>query len=154
RLQSMVSGADDYLAKPVVERELLVRVQALLRTKRHLDQLIQEKRTLLQNVEKQYAELEKAHRAVAEVNILKQNILSTVSHELSTPMLQIKSAVHLLVEDVSQTDIENMPARLATQAVARMEGIIQNIIDLARWENLKHQQFILGESIDLAIRNL
>lgn len=154
RLQSMVSGADDYLAKPVAERELLVRVQALLRTKAHLDRLIIEKRILLQDLEQQNSQLERVVRRANEVDILKRNILNTVSHEMGTPMLQIKSAVHLLVEDIRRNDPDSTPARLATEAVTRMEGIIQNLTDLARSENLKRQGFILNEAIDLAVRSI
>lgn len=152
RLQSMVSGADDYLPKPVNELDLLVRVQALLRTKAHLDRLMLQKRTLVNTLEKRNRELEAALAAVAEADMLKKNILNAVSHEMGTPMLQIKSAVHLLVEDVRRSEPDSTPANLATQAVSRLEGIIQNFTDLARAENLKLETFIVKDAVDLAIR--
>lgn len=154
RLQSMVSGADDYLTKPVVERELLVRVQALLRTKHHIDNLLAEKRTLLHSLETQNKELETALETAHEANMLKKNILATVSHEMNTPLLQVKSAVHLLVEDVRRIDPNNTPAKLATQSLSRLEGIIQNITQLARSENLRQDPFILREAADLAMRTI
>lgn len=154
RLQSMVSGADDYLAKPVAERELMVRVQALLRTKNHIDRLLDENRRLLRSMEQQNRDLEHALQAAQEADILKKNILATVSHELNTPLLQVKSAVHLLVEDVRRSDPENTPARLATQSLSRLEGIIQNITHLAHSENLRQEPFILREAVDVAMRNI
>ena len=152
RLQSMVSGADDYLPKPVSELDLLVRVQALLRTKAQIDSLIQQKRDLLTALESRNKQLENALSAVAEADMLKKNIMNAVSHEMGTPMLQIKSAVHLLVEDVRKTDPDSTPANLATQAVSRLEGIIQNFTDLARAENLKLEAFLFKGAVDLAIR--
>jgi signal transduction histidine kinase len=154
RLQSMVSGADDYIAKPVNELELLVRVQALLRTKTEIDRLMSQNDALLRDLEARNAELEQALLAVKEANLLKRNILNSVTHEMGTPLLQIKSAVHLLSEDVRRADPDNVPARLVTQAIARMEGILNNITDLVRSENLRQESFILNDAVDLAMRRL
>ncbi|NJL95525.1 MAG: response regulator [Anaerolineae bacterium] len=129
RLQSMLSGADDYLPKPVMEIDLLVRVQALLRTKVQIDGLLAERRRLMDDLAKRNRELEEALAQVKEADMLKRNILNTVSHEMGTPMLQIKSAVHLLAEDVRKADPDSTPAALANQAIARLEGIIQNAAD-------------------------
>lgn len=152
RLQSMLSGADDYLAKPVNDLELLVRVQALLRTKHHLDALMSENRLLMQDLAARNAELEEALLAVEEATLLKRNIIHAVSHEMGTPMLQVKSAVHLIIEDILRNDSENRPAQLVWQAVLRLEGIISNFNDLARAENLKFEPFIVGDAVDHAVR--
>jgi len=154
RLQSMISGADDYLEKPVNELELLVRVQALLRTKNHIDRLWAENHHLLRDLEARNRELERALKDVEEANILKASILQTVSHEMGTPMLQIKTAAYLIVEDVRKTDPANVPAKLVTQAIVRLEGIISNLVDLARSDTMKLEPFFLSDSIDLAVRGI
>ncbi|HLA43675.1 MAG TPA: response regulator, partial [Aggregatilineales bacterium] len=154
RLQSMISGADDYLAKPVNKLELLVRVQALLRTKTHIDRLWQENHLLLEDLESRNSELEQALEVVEAANMLKRNILNTVSHEMGTPLLQIKSAVHLLIEDIRKSEPDNLPAELVTQALTRLEGIVQNVTDLARSENLKQEPFLMADAVDLAVRNI
>lgn len=152
RLQSMVSGADDYLLKPIIERDLLVRVQALLRTKAEIDKLTFQRETLLKDLKQQNMELEQALREVEDAQLLKKNILNSVSHEMGTPMLQIKSAVHLLIEDARKTNEDSTPAELATQAITRMEAIIQNLTDLAQMENLRFDTFVLKDAVDLGIR--
>jgi signal transduction histidine kinase len=154
RMQSMISGADDYLAKPVNHLELLVRVQALLRTKTQIDRLWQENSSLIGVLEARNTELEQALLEVESANMLKKNILNAVSHEMGTPMLQIKSAVHLLVEDVVKSDPVNVPAKLVGQAVNRLENIIQNLTDLARSDYLKEEPFLLLDAINLAMRNI
>ncbi|MFP4322547.1 MAG: ATP-binding protein [Anaerolineales bacterium] len=154
RLQSVLSGADDYLAKPVNELELLVRVQALLRTKAHLDRLWEENLRLLRHLETRNQELEAALEEVEAANLLKQNILNAVSHEMGTPMLQVKSAVHLLLEDVLKLDPDNRPASLLPPALARLEATIENFTDLARSENLRLDTFVLRDASEAALRQL
>ena len=154
RLQSMVSGADDYLAKPVNHLELLVRVQALLRTKTQIDGLLAENSKLINVLEARNQELEHALLQVESANLLKKNILNAVSHEMGTPMLQIKSAVHLLVEDIVEADPQNVPAKLVSGAVSRLESIIQNLTDLARSEYLKHDPFQIQDAVNQAVRNI
>jgi signal transduction histidine kinase len=154
RLQSMVSGADDYLAKPVNHLELLVRVQALLRTKTQIDRLWAENSKLIDTLEGRNTDLEDALLEVKSANLLRKNILNTVSHEMGTPMLQIKSAVHLLVEDVVKSDHANTPAKLVLQAVSRLENIIHNLTDLARSDYLKSEPFLMSDAMNLAMRNL
>lgn len=154
RLQSRLSGADDYIAKPVNELELLVRVQALLRTKHQIDQLMAENQALLANLATRNQELEEALLALHEANILKINILNAVSHEMGTPMLQVKSAVHLIVEDILATNPEHKAAQLATQSLQRLQEVIQSVVDLAKLDNIKLEPFVAKDALDLALRNI
>jgi signal transduction histidine kinase len=105
-------------------------------------------------LEARNTELERALLEVESANMLKKNILNAVSHEMGTPMLQIKSAVHLLVENVVKSDPSNAPAKLVGQAVNRLENIIQNLTDLARSDYLKQEPFLLLDAINLAMRNI
>jgi signal transduction histidine kinase len=152
RLHGMLSGADDYLSKPVNQLELLVRVQALIRTKYQLDRLLSENRALLEDLAARNKELEGALLEVREASLLKERIFTSVSHEMGTPMLQIKTALRLMQED--QPSDRGRLMGLADQAAGRLEGIIQNFADLARSEKLKIDPFILGETIESAVRNI
>jgi two-component system sensor histidine kinase/response regulator len=91
-----------------------------------------------------------------EVNLLKTDIISNVAHELGTPLVQVKAALSLLSEDVSQhgTTDQHKLSLMATQAVARLEGAIENIRQLAQSHHIRLTPVIVEEGVDLAIRHL
>lgn len=151
RLQSMLSGADDYLPKPVAERELLVRVQALLRTKAAMDRLDSERRNLLSDLQERNRQLETALEEVQQAQIMKEQILTSVSHELGTPLLQVKTAVYLLTEDVRNSESDNTASRLATEALSRLEDVINNLRDLASAESIRLDDFFVKDAIEQAV---
>ncbi len=164
RLEVGLSGADDYLPKPVNGQDLFLRVSTLLRVKAQFDHLLAENRGLDENLQEQneilqqtLADLRGAMAAAAQAEILKRQIIESVDHELRTPMLQIKSAVSILasvVTELSEDEKNHTVARMATQAVARMEELIQNISQLHLIEHLKPAPFILNDSITQSIHTL
>lgn len=164
RLEVRLSGADDYLPKPVNEQDLFLRVLTLLRIKRQIERLINENYALNHDLQERNTELNKtleelrqAMARAGEAEILKRHIIESVDHELRTPMLQIKSAVSILAEVIKETsqDEKNLTvAKMATQAVARMEELIQNISQLHLFEHLKPAPMILGDAITLSIHTL
>ena len=106
-----------------------------------------------QQVDRRFEQLETQTRTL---DALKSDIIDNVSHELGTPLLQVKSAVALLVEDIRRRK-EREQSRIgdmATQAVARLEGAINNIRQLARTHNMQFTAVVLHEAADNAIRQL
>ncbi len=87
---------------------------------------------------------------------IKTSIIDRVSHELSTPLLQVKSAVALLAEDVyarAQGDEQGL-ALMATQSVARLENLVSNIRQLARTHHITFSLVHFEEAADYAVRQL
>ncbi|MCB9451680.1 MAG: HAMP domain-containing histidine kinase [Anaerolineaceae bacterium] len=99
-------------------------------------------------------DLVRSQRVVSEINLLKEAIVSTVSHELKTPLLQVKSSVALLAENAGNTELL---IEYAQVAVTRLEAVINNIARLTESLNMDSQHLgpvLVRESIDYAIRNL
>jgi signal transduction histidine kinase len=97
-------------------------------------------------------QLERQQRHVQAVDLLKQTIVSTVSHELNTPLLQIKTAIHMLAEDSSRD--RDMLLSLAIDAASRLQAQVQNINQLAQTLDFQPQPITVRDAVDQALSNL
>jgi signal transduction histidine kinase len=133
------NGPDAILCRPIDPVILQDWLWALLGVKRQFDQRLQ-----------------KLASGSRTIEMLKTDIITSVSHELGTPLLQVKSAVALLTEDMNQggTREQRSIASMATQAVARLEGVVNNIRQLARARDIQLAPVVVHEAADLAIRFL
>ncbi|NWG16601.1 MAG: HAMP domain-containing histidine kinase [Chloroflexi bacterium] len=91
-----------------------------------------------------------------EMNLLKNAIVRNVAHELRTPLLQVKSAVALLAEDVGST---STLIDYAMGATARLETAVRNITLLNELLNDSQDVYtlspvVVSEVIQYALRNL
>jgi signal transduction histidine kinase len=85
-----------------------------------------------------------------EIEILKNAIVRNVSHELKTPLLQVKSAVSMMSEDSQNDDLVNY----ATNAMARLEGLVKNITLLGSSLDINPGPVIVRDAVEYAKRNL
>jgi signal transduction histidine kinase len=132
-------GPDATLYKPIDTDELTSWLRRLLRIKRQVEH-------------------PRRRRAMhtQEVSLLKTDIISNVAHEFGTPLVQIKAALSLLNEDITQhgSAEQKKLSLMATQAVARLEGAIENIRQLAQSHHIRLSPVTVEEAVDLAIRHL
>jgi len=136
---------------PLLEHYLTVQLQSMIRLREQNQALNLENQSLIDKV----SELEMAlheHRRASEreLSLLKNAIVRNVSHELKTPLLQVKSAVALLAEDVGQTRLIGY----ATDATTRLEAVVKNITQLASSLETRPEPIILREIIDYVILDL
>ena len=73
------------------------------------------------------------------VDDLKTNLISTVSHELKTPLTGVRMALHLLLEQNvgSLTDRQTQLLAVAKEDSERLLHTLNNLLDLSRWEESK-----------------
>jgi signal transduction histidine kinase len=103
-----------------------------------------------QENERLQAALARQQRAHEELDMLRNAILNTVSHEMKTPLLHVKAAVSNLREEFG----DNTLIDYATRATTRLEGIIRNITLLAGGLDAKVSAVSVRDSIDQALRAL
>ncbi len=74
-----------------------------------------------------------------EQNELKRNFISTVSHQLKTPLTSVRMALHILLEEKVGTLNPEQGDLLATarEDSDRLYGIIENLLDMDRIESGK-----------------
>ncbi|MBC6938121.1 MAG: sensor histidine kinase [Chloroflexi bacterium] len=128
----------------------LIRLHSTNKQLQHANHLLAQENHHLKTM----AEFQRQH--FDEMNLLKNAIVRNVSHELKTPLLQVKSAVALLAEDGENT---STLIEYAMGATARLEAAVRNITLLNELLNDSQDAYTLGpvlvnEAIQYALRNL
>lgn len=91
-------------------------------------------------------------RDAKEIDLIINAIVRTVSHELKTPLLHVKTAVTMLSQD-SEKDRSKLIS-YATEATARLEGVIMNVTRLNDIHEIKLEPTPFAHAVDQAMRNL
>ncbi len=114
--QGMQLGADDYLTKPFTGKELLDVVTVRINKRAQVNQL-----------QSQLQEMEK-------LSLLKDDLISTVSHDLRTPLMNMKMAIEML--RVSQDDSQrNKYLEILRNECLRETELVNNLLELQRLED-------------------
>lgn len=114
RVNGIRDGADDYITKPFVTEELLVRVEAVLRR----DKLAQAR-----------GREEMRESARQDMERLKQEILQNFHHELRTPLTNIIMPLELVVNKRFEDPEEQIHfIRMALSSVDRLESLVTDFI--------------------------
>jgi len=129
---------DAVLLAPVSPHQLRETVRSLLRMKRQFARLLPGA---------------PASRA-REIEVLRADIIRTVSHELSTPMLQVKTAIKLLLDPANQASRSGTLETMAREAAGRLEDVIENIQQLAQAHAISPAPFIVTDALSGAVGHL
>ena len=114
--QGMQLGADDYLTKPFTSQELLDVVAVRIN-----------KRAQVNRLQTQLEEMEK-------LSLLKDDLISTVSHDLRTPLMNMKMAIEML--RLSDSDSQrNKYLDILRNECLRETELVNNLLELQRLED-------------------
>lgn len=119
--EAIIKQDYDYVAPEVKSREFKKPIEVL-------NKMIKQHKELV--------ELQASFRALKEVDELKDNFLSMVSHDLRTPMTSIKGYASVMAEKVDTFDKERMKKYLniiITEA-DRLTRLIGNLLELQRFD--------------------
>ena len=134
-----------------LETYLNIQLQSALRLRSENQALQEHNRELSTQIGSLETELRTQKQASdKELSLLKNAIVRNVSHELKTPLLQVKSAVALLAEDVGKTTLIGY----ATDATTRLEAVVKNITQLSSSLETRLEHVILREIIEYVILDL
>jgi PAS domain S-box-containing protein len=104
--------------------------------------------------------LESAHRELMVLDRMKSDFVSTVSHELRSPLAVIEGFAKTIVEHFDQIDreTERESIEIILKKSMALEGLIENILDMARIEegrlDIFREQFELTELCTTVISDL
>lgn len=127
---------DAVLIKPVALSELATWLQSMLKLKAQYDR-----------------KLDRLAREMRRLEMLRSEIISNISHELGTPLLQVKSAIALLAEVTRAGDApeQRRLTDMAAQAIARLEQEVSNIKQLARTHDVRLGPVAVHDAVQRAI---
>ena len=106
------------------------------------------------------AELAEQRKVEAESEKLRNTLLSSVSHDLRTPLSSIKGVISSLLMDDVQLDAETKVDLLhsAHDEVARLERIVTNLLDITLLESgnlkLNRDYYFIEEIIGNALKTV
>ncbi len=99
-------------------------------------------------------DLEKAHQELMRLDRMKSDFVSTVSHELRSPLAVIEGFAKTMVEHFDQIDreTERESLEIILKKSVALEGLIENILDMSRIEEgrleVAREEFDLVELIE------
>lgn len=125
-------------------------LQQLLQMRARNSELQRQIQVLTEENQRISQELQKQKHTSSELELLKNAIVRNVSHELKTPLLQVKSAVSLISEDVKESKLIDY----AMNATSRLELLVKNITLLGGSLDINLGPVIIRDAVEYSRRNL
>jgi two-component system, sensor histidine kinase and response regulator len=127
--QGMQLGADDYLTKPFTRQELLDAI-AIRVSRNH-----------------QVLKLQQQMQDLREMNVIKDDMLSTVSHDMRAPLMNMKMAIEML-QICGDSPKRDHYLEILRDECLRESQMVDNLLDLKRLESRDYK--LIAEPLDLA----
>ncbi len=152
------SGATIYL--PIDIRSRLCAVLALIfQNDKEAQEIHSEKKELLEtfsqeisqiiNLSQTIIDLKSTNQSLLNQDRLKSQLISTISHELRTPMANIMGFSELLLSNIYQEETRLQYTKEIYDASLRLSHLINNFLDLSRIENGGELMFNNFEEVEL-----
>ena len=128
----LAAGADEFLSKPIDQRELTLRVRALLRL-RDQDQRIREQLGELKGKKALiHAQLEQ----LEQLQDLKDDLFSLIVHDLRNPLSGVIGYLGLLQEDLADPSqaLLRRTADRAREAADQLQSLLEDVLEVRRLE--------------------
>jgi len=139
RMKGLELGVTDFINKPIIPKEVRVRVAVVMKLKKALDDAKWVTEETSAGIKLLYKELEKKNKELQKLDQLKSDFISKVSHELRTPLAIIRQGISIvsrkIIGEVNKEQEEVLKDTL--EHVDRLLNIINDILDISKLEAKK-----------------
>jgi len=102
--------------------------------------------------------LKRANKKLMELDKLKSDFVSMVSHELKTPLTPMKTSAEFLLQDDPDPDTRREMLELIVRNIDRQTRMVNDMLDISRIESgrmrFRKEMMDLGETINSAIETI
>ena len=118
RVRALEAGADDFLAKPVDDIEVVARVESLVR------------------VGRQHKALEDAHQELKKLEAMRDNMTAMLVHDLRTPLTTLLGPLEMLQTGQFGTldPMQDEIVAMSTRSGHRLLDLVNQLLDVAKME--------------------
>jgi len=156
KIRGIEVGADDFLTKPFNKVELLIRVRSLLRIKKLHDRVEAANRLLEQRVAERTAKLEEALRELKQLDRLKNEFLSNISHELKTPLTPMKGYIRTILQEAlgPLSPGQRRGLMIIQESVEQLQRLIDDLLAYIKMEGGKLRLDVQPVSLPELLRQI
>lgn len=155
---AFTAGANDYLVKPCDKEEFLLRVETLANLRSLTKEITNMNYLLERNIKERTLALEitnmnlvTVNDEIQEIEKARNDMLSTISHELGTPI----TLIHSYIQAVKESLIDERNPRyldMIHNKLLLLERLTEDLVELSKYKSgnmtLRFQQVRLGDWLD------
>lgn len=135
-LESVIKIVRDITEQKKLEKELQNYTVKLEKT---VEERTKDLKVVNEELEKRFIQLERANKELRSLDKMKDSIMRDVSHELKSPVAQVKMAIDLWAEEIKKEKIDRkkqeMFSGIVNTNVERLQKTIKRILDLSSLES-------------------
>jgi signal transduction histidine kinase len=145
-IQALRGGAYDYILKPIDRDDFIASLKRALHTRQLRQQVQVQQRALEWYALSLERQVEQRTRELVAMNETKDALLSTVAHELASPLTGMRAMATMVERQLQRTDsIEKIRSTMSnmTRSMKRLERIVQDLQDTSL---IQTHNFVLHRS--------
>ena len=141
---SLISGCDGFINKPLNPKMIIKKINDYLNGKKEkveqdkIQELMREYNLkLLSHLEKEIIELKKANDSLNEIDKLRSEFITIVSHEIKTPLASITGFVDLLIKEKfgAVNSEQNEILNIVEKNAKRLDRIVKDMVTISLIDN-------------------